>query len=49
MGYGPETADEALRISLGRFTTPADLEALRDTLVDIVQNQSATTPGQDAS
>ena len=47
MGYDPEAADEALRISLGRFTTPADLEALRDTLVDIVQNQSATTPGQD--
>ena len=41
MGYSDEQADEALRISLGRFTTRADIEALRDTLVDIVHTASA--------
>ena len=36
MGYDPEQADEALRISLGRFTTDTDLDAIFHALVDLV-------------
>jgi len=47
MGYSPLEADEALRISLGRFTTLADLGELRDTLVDIVHTTEVTLGRQD--
>ncbi len=36
MGQDPQTADEALRISLGRFNTPSDITALCDALVALL-------------
>lgn len=37
LGHAPVVADEALRVSLGRFTNPDDLAALRATLVAVVR------------
>lgn len=36
LGLSPERAAEAVRVSLGRFTTPADVDALIDVLPTIV-------------
>lgn len=36
MGYEPQEADEALRISLGRFTKTTDLDALYHALIDLI-------------
>ncbi|RME21358.1 MAG: cysteine desulfurase [Deltaproteobacteria bacterium] len=38
MGLDDRQADEALRVSLGRFTRPEDLDALVDALVDILES-----------
>ncbi len=44
MGQSPVVADEALRVSLGRFTTAAELRRLTESLLTLVSDGARGTP-----